>query len=285
MHYEVIDSLERDISMQIDATRPGFGVVHISRSSLVTSTYEAFELFLSLYSDYTDQWIMAPKRGAAAQQAAVAVSKKQRADDSEDVKSGKSTTNGDPNNYENSIIAYLTSAKALDEISPEEIVGEDKAKDIRYPHSDLSPFACLVSALLLSKPFSHRLGMRAIHTVMNAPYDFTTPKKVADAGGDDRWQALYDAHTLHKEKTSGQLRDLAAFIQESYPEDYDNDKLETFRAKAGGDLKKLEKQTSEIKGFAAKTAQLFFRRVQLHWDELFPFADDLALEADWSVFV
>lgn len=217
---------------------------------------------------------MGPKRGAGAQQAAIAVSKKQRADDSEDVKSGKTDSSSDA-----AIIEYLTSATALDEISPEEILGKDKEKDTRYPQSDLSPFGCLISALLLSKPFSHRLGMRAIHTVLNDPYSFTTPKKVADAGGDDRWQALMDAHTLHKEKTSGQLRDLAAYIKESYADDYDSAELEQFRSAAGGDVQKLEKQCVEIKGFGAKTAQLFFRRVQLHWDELFPYADDLALEA------
>ncbi|BFZ53508.1 hypothetical protein PYCC9005_000533 [Savitreella phatthalungensis] len=225
---------------------------------------------------------MAAKRGA--QQAAKAVSKKQRAEDSNDVKDEKDSSNegsetgGKDGDVE--ILKYLADPAMLDEISPEEVLGSGKDKDIRYPHSDLPPFLALVSALLLSKPFSHRLGMRAIYTLFNEPYGFTTPKKIADAGGDERWQALMDAHTLHKEKTSGQLRDLAKYIEENFPEDYDNDKLEQFRKKADKSRDNLMKQACAIKGFAEKTSALFFRRAQLDWpDELFPFADELALEA------
>lgn len=184
-----------------------------------------------------------------------------------------------PTSAPEEILKYLLLDSTLDSISPPEILEPGCAKELRYPHSDLPPFCSLVSALLLSKPFSHRLGMRAIHQLLNDPYNFTTPKSVLEAGGDARWQALMDAHTLHKDKTSGQLRDLAQLIKDEHPEDYDNSDLKQLHDKAGGSAEKLSEEVCKIKGFAAKTTSLFFRRVQLQWEELFPYADQLALDA------
>lgn len=193
--------------------------------------------------------------------------------------SAKETTTGSTGSSSGDILNYLLLDATLDAISPPEVLGAKHESDLRYPHSDLSPFCSLVSALLLSKPFSHRLGMRAIHTVLNAPYSFTTPRAVLDAGSDSRWQALMDAHTLHKEKSSGQLRDLSELIKAEYGDDFENGELAQFRAKADGDVAALQAQVCQIKGFAEKTCSLFFRRVQLQWTELFPYADDLAIDA------
>ncbi|CCG81360.1 Putative uncharacterized protein [Taphrina deformans PYCC 5710] len=192
---------------------------------------------------------------------------------------GAEAKQGDDTQSADDILSYLLLDSTLDSISPPEILEPGCEKDLRYPHSDLPPFCALVSALLLSKPFSHRLGMRAIHQIFKEPYSFTTPKVILEAGGDDRWQALKDAHTLHKDKTSGQLRDLSELIKNEYPKDFDNSDLVEFREKAGGDVDMLQKNVCQIKGFAEKTTTLFFRRVQLQWSELFPYADDLALQA------
>lgn len=38
--------------------------------------------------------------------------------------------------------------------------------------------------MCLAKPISHRLGLRAIRTLLNEPYSLTTPAMVLDAGTD-----------------------------------------------------------------------------------------------------
>lgn len=220
---------------------------------------------------------MSPKKRANKSQKVADSKKKQKKDDASRGMNGKTTSTGSDSNAD--ILKHLLLDATLESICPPEILEPDRETDLRYPHSDLSPFCCLISALLLSKPFSHRLGMRAIHQVFSAPYSFITPKAVLETGGDERWQALEDAHTLHKEKTSGQFRDLAQLIKDNYPEDYDNGDLGQFHKAAEGDVDKLSDQVCQIKGFAVKTTALFFRRVQLQWEDLFPYADELALAA------
>lgn len=203
-------------------------------------------------------------------------SSKPENDDSknDDSKRRKISVNGDKDD----ILTYLLLDSTLDSISPDEIVHE-KEECLRYPHSDLAPFCALVSALLLSKPFSHKLGMRAIHQLLNPPYSFTTPKSILDAPDDTIWQALNDAQTLHKQKTASQLRKLAQLMEQTYPEDIASSDMTQFRKAAGGNIETLEKMVCRVNGVATKTATLFFRRVQFHWTELFPYADTLALEA------
>lgn len=223
---------------------------------------------------------MPPKKGnkRQAKNGDAAASKRQKKETATE-EGGADDAKASGSISESAILTYLLLDSTLDSISPPEILADGCEDELRYPHSDLPPFCALLSALLLSKPFSHRLGMRAIHQIFAKPYEFTTPKAVLEAGGDDRWQALMDAHTLHKEKTSGQFRELAEMIKEEYPEDYDSAELAQFHKKAGGDVGALKDSVCRIKGFADKTTALFFRRVQLQWPELFPYADTVALDS------
>ncbi|KAH7033602.1 uncharacterized protein B0I36DRAFT_383428 [Microdochium trichocladiopsis] len=80
----------------------------------------------------------------------------------------------------------------------------------------LTPFEELISAMILSRPISHRLGLRTIRTVLNPPYGFASARAVRDAGEEKRRQALWDARTQHKDKTAAQLGGAAEVVLEKY---------------------------------------------------------------------
>ena len=51
-----------------------------------------------------------------------------------------------------------------------------------YTSSVFTPFQELVSAVILCRPISHTLGVRAARTLFNAPYELTTAVKIKEAG-------------------------------------------------------------------------------------------------------
>ena len=156
------------------------------------------------------------------------------------------------------VIQYLLSDDAMSAVSlPKDELLDD---GISFPLSEMSHFQCLLACLLLSKPFSHRLGMRAINVLSAKPYQFTTPKAITSAGHDKVREALEAAHTLHKDKTTGQLMELAE-VDEDFSKGKSMDELRAF--------------VEGLNGFAEKTTDIFFRLVQFDG----PFLDSAASEA------
>ncbi|KAI8277455.1 hypothetical protein K4K56_000576 [Colletotrichum sp. SAR 10_98] len=178
---------------------------------------------------------------------------------------------------------------------PPEDAGKKKPKDddeelpkLTYPDSSLTPFQNLVAALLLSKPISHRLGLRTINTLLNEPFGLRTLQDVDEAGFEGRRKVMWEARTQHKEKSAAQLGDLVDGVRGicgEGEEDGSLEQMEGLRAQVK-DLKSVEEAqkkvekilTDGIKGVGPTGAGIFLRRVQGDWEEVFPYADQRALE-------
>ncbi|KAK1541070.1 hypothetical protein CPAR01_07059 [Colletotrichum paranaense] len=172
---------------------------------------------------------------------------------------------------------------------------DGKEPRLTYPDSTLTPFQNLVAALLLSKPISHRLGLRTINTLLNPPFGLRTPQDLNEAGFEGRRKVMWEARTQHKEKTAVQLGDLVEGVRkicggdgdggEGKEDEGDVEKMTALREMVKGmkteeAQRKVEKVlTDGIKGVGPTGAGIFLRRVQEEWEEVFPYADQRALEA------
>lgn len=166
--------------------------------------------------------------------------------------------------------------------------GSNEETILRYPQSDLTPFQNLVSACILSKPLSHKLGLRTIQTLLNPPFGLRTLKDLDEAGYEGRRKVMWEARTQHKEKTASQLGDVVDGIRELCGEE-DSDKqldnLEGLRhslkdLKSPVEVQKaLVDKLTTIKGIGPGVASIFLRRIQGDWEEVFPYADDRCLGA------
>jgi hypothetical protein len=167
--------------------------------------------------------------------------------------------------------------------------GKKEGKIRNYATPDLSPFEQLVCAVLLSKPISHKLGLRSIQTLLSPPFSLTTPKAMADVGLEGRREALWEARTQHKEKTASQLGDLVDGLR-TITGSNDEESAIKIRAvqkeaeKAASHAEAVEKTrhllTSNIKGLGPTGVDIFLRQVQRQpgWESIFPFIDDRALK-------
>lgn len=158
---------------------------------------------------------------------------------------------------------------------------------LRYPHSHLTPFQNLIAACLLSKPISHKLGLRTIQTLLNPPFGLRTLSDLDEAGYEGRRKVMWEARTQHKEKTAGQLGDVCEGIKELCGDKSGEDELSELQgvrdqikgmeAKEAAD--KVTDLLTQIKGIGPGVAAIFLRRVQGDWEEVFPYADDKSIKA------
>ncbi|ETN39958.1 uncharacterized protein HMPREF1541_06185 [Cyphellophora europaea CBS 101466] len=154
---------------------------------------------------------------------------------------------------------------------------------LTYPDSHLTPFQNLVAALILSKPLSHRLGMRTINTLLNAPFGLRTVRDLDEAGFEGRRKVMWEARTQHKEKTAAQLGDLVEGVQEVNGGEEGVEELKGLKKQlegleVGDAQKKVEEVLSKVKGIGPTGTGIFMRRVQEDWDDVFPYADQRALD-------
>ena len=158
---------------------------------------------------------------------------------------------------------------------------------MRYPHSRLTPFQNLISALILSKPLSHKLGLRTIQTLLNPPFSLRTLADLDEAGFEGRRKIMWEARTQHKEKTAVQLGDLVTGVREMCGGTNDQDDLSELRGvrermngKSAADARgEVESMLKTIKGIGPGVVGIFLRRVQGDWEEVFPYADERGLKA------
>jgi hypothetical protein len=180
------------------------------------------------------------------------------------------------------LLNFLLSSAALPYCFPEDEL-EDARKSKTYKSysltspSSFTPFEHLLCAHLLSKPLSHKLGMRSIRTLLNEPFSLTSAEKIASAGEKRVWEGLEQARTQHRQKTASYIFGTA----ESY-----NDSETMFQlaeeANNDGPQGVIDHIKNTVPGLGAIGGTIFCRRVQCvdGWgDALWPYVDDKSLEA------
>ncbi|KAI7087147.1 hypothetical protein KC356_g4381 [Hortaea werneckii] len=191
-------------------------------------------------------------------------------------RSGRGAPKAQPSKQQ--LLKFLLSEPASVLCRPDDETEDMKNRgDIRtYSTSVLTPFEELTCAVILSRPISHRLGLRTIRTILNPPYNFTSAKAVQDAGNEKHIQAVWDARTQHKEKTAGEIGMIADVVLEKFTADGDKNgtQLERVRTECNKDVEKeREMLKSNIKGLGRTGLDIFFRRVQWQWEAGYPFVD------------
>lgn len=183
------------------------------------------------------------------------------------------------------LLSYLLSPAAATLTQPDDETEALSAnKSLRaYSTTPLNSFEELLCAVVLSRPISHRLGMRTIRTVLNAPYNFNGAKVLQDAGSEKRLQALWDAKTQHKDKTASQMGTLADVVLGEFTADGDKEgKLMAKLLQEGekGDMDgAAEALRKHVKGLGTTGLEIFFRRVQWLWPAAYPNVDGRTADA------
>lgn len=180
-------------------------------------------------------------------------------------------------------LQFLLSPSSLDLCCPKEEIEELKTRGPgfrTYSTSEFSPFEELVCAVILSRPIGHRLGLRSIRTIFNPPYEFTTPKKIREAGNEGCRKALDEARTQHRQKTAEELVLLAEVVIDSLGHGDEDVSLERVREESGHDYEKeREMIRNNVKGLGKTGLDIFGRRIQGVWLKVYPFVDQRTLAA------
>ncbi|KAI5194786.1 hypothetical protein E4T39_08518 [Aureobasidium subglaciale] len=191
-------------------------------------------------------------------------------------KSGRGAQKAAPTTEQ--LLNYLLSPASTELCRPDDESDEvqSRGEDYKtYSSSALTAFEELICAVVLSRPISHKLGLRAIRTILNDPYSFTTPAAIISAGKEKRHQALEEAKTQHKDKTAEQIGLVADVVAHKFCKDDKDTSLDKLREQAskGWDMERDLLQEN-IKGVGKTGLDIFFRRVQWLWPEAFPFVDE-----------
>lgn len=171
------------------------------------------------------------------------------------------------------VLAFLLSNRSLEICRPEDETKDlsQRGKGIVTYAQLLSPFEELLCAVILSRPISHRLGLRAIRTILNPPYEFKDADSIKAAGAENIHQALDDARTQHKGKTTEEIELIAEAVADN---NWGND-LEKIRKQAKNAVdRERENLRASVKGLGQTGLDIFYRRIQWLWDEAFPFVDE-----------
>lgn len=192
-------------------------------------------------------------------------------------RSGRGTTKSQPS--QSQLLKFMLSPSAESLCRP-----EDESRDIEsrgkiktYSGSELNPFEELLCAIILSRPISHRLGLRTIRTVLNEPYNFNSARAVQKAGHEKHLQAVWDARTQHKDKTAEQIGMVADVVLEQFTPtgDAEGTNLRKAMDDHNNDVDAaLDAMQKAIKGFGATGSKIFLRRVQWLWTDGYPYVDD-----------
>jgi hypothetical protein len=133
-------------------------------------------------------------------------------------------------------------------------------------------FRLLCFALLASARISADIAVEAARALTDE--GLTTAGAMADSTWRGRTDVLNTSgYARYDESTSRALGATAELLMDRYSGD-----LRKLRAQADGDIDTLHSLITECKGIGDVGAAIFFREVQAAWDELYPFADDRALD-------
>jgi hypothetical protein len=141
-------------------------------------------------------------------------------------------------------------------------------------YSDLlTPFEELLAAVILSRPVPHRLALNIISTLLNAPYSFRNAVAIKTAGPRRIRQALDDAGMQHGDE------EIDILFEALCNNNWHND-LNRLRTHARNPIAaQRENLRRSIAGLAPGGLDIFFRRVQWQWPEIYPFIDAGAQDA------
>jgi hypothetical protein len=131
-------------------------------------------------------------------------------------------------------------------------------------------FRLLVAAMLFSARISARLAMQAARALTDQGW--ITPEKMVAASWEERTRTLNrSGYARYDERTSRMLEYTARLILDRYQGD-----LRNLREASGRNVDLERELLKEFKGIGNVGVDIFFREVQVAWDELFPFADERA---------
>ena len=134
-------------------------------------------------------------------------------------------------------------------------------------------FRLLCASLLFGARISADIAVAA--TTALRKQGWTTAAKMADATWAQRAKTLNEAgYARYDERTSGMLGDTAALMLDRYRGD-----LRRLREDAERDPKRGRVLLKQFKGIGDVGVDIFFREVQVAWEELVPFADRRALKS------
>ena len=167
------------------------------------------------------------------------------------------------------ILRFLLSSNSTDLCRPKDEIEDLKTRGSgikTYSASTFTPFEELISAVILSRPISHALGLRSIRTIFNDPWNFTTVKALRDAGPEGRRKALDEARTQHRQKTAEELGLLADALVEKLGDNEDDVGMERVRREGEHDAVKVRDRlqgdyTSRIFGCLILNRNLKLSRV------------------------
>ena len=146
--------------------------------------------------------------------------RKQTTDPSEPRKEARRSARGTPKSSPSQLqlLNFMLSPPAEELCRPDdESEAIQSRKSLRtYSSSVLNPFEELLCAVVLSRPISHRLGLRTIRTILNETYNFTSAKAIKEAGFDKVHEAIWEAKTQHKQKTADEISTVAKMVIEKY---------------------------------------------------------------------
>jgi hypothetical protein len=134
-------------------------------------------------------------------------------------------------------------------------------------------FRWMCAALLLSARISSDIAMHAARAL--AEQGWTTAERMAGSSWEERTRTLNaSGYARYDERTSRMLGDTSSLLVEAYGGD-----LRKLREAAGHDPQQERTLLKRFKGLGDVGVDIFFREVQIAWDELHPFADQRALKA------
>lgn len=133
-------------------------------------------------------------------------------------------------------------------------------------------FGLLCASLLFGNRIGARIAVRAAKAL--ADRGFTTPQRMARSTQRELARTLNGAgYARYDERTSKALGETTAMLLDRYGGD-----LRNLREEAGRAPEKERRLLKQFKGIGDVGVNIFFREVQVAWDELFPFADPRALQ-------
>jgi len=125
-------------------------------------------------------------------------------------------------------------------------------------------FRLLCASVLMSARISSEIATRAARNL--ARRGWRSPKKLTQSTWEQRVDALNDAgYTRYQERTATMLGDMTEHLLERWGGD-----LRRLREQAEREPSRERRLLKEFKGMGDVGIDIFFREVQVAWDELFP---------------
>lgn len=161
--------------------------------------------------------------------------------------------------------------KAILDRTPESLAGELGIDVVRNTPAPL--FQWLIASLLFSARISADIAQRAAKALFAEGW--RTPQKMAATSWKKRVTILNrSGYARYDESTSRYIGTSTQLLIDTY-----NGDLRRLRDAANRDPETERQLIKQFKGIGDVGCDIFFREVQLVWDELYPFADRKALDA------